>query len=117
MRHKERNSDENYLERIPQRAQQYKYVSDEQGIVTIEIENKGFFNKMAQKIFKKPKISYIHLDEMGSFIWLSMDGEKNLLEIAEKVEEKYGEDAQPLYERLAKYMQILHSYGFLQWVR
>ena len=31
---------------------------------------------MAQKLLKKPKISYIHLDERGSFIWLKIDGEK-----------------------------------------
>ena len=31
------------------------------------------------------------------------------------VESEYGEDANPLYERLAKYFQILDSYGFVHW--
>ena len=31
---------------------------------TLEIENKGIVNKICQKLFKKPKISYVHLDKM-----------------------------------------------------
>ena len=59
--------DENYLERVPVRGD-FKWSADDENKVTIEIENKGFFNRIAQKFFKKPKISYVHLDEMGSFI-------------------------------------------------
>ena len=116
MRKKQKNK-ENYLERIPKRPEKYAYTIGEDGIVTLEIENKGVFNKIAQKFFKKPKISYVHLDEMGSFIWPIMDGKMNITEIGRLVEEKFGEEANPLYERLAKYFQILDSYGFVDWVK
>jgi len=29
------------------------------------------------------------------------------------VESKFGDDAKPIYERLAKFFQILESYGFI----
>ena len=116
MRKKQENK-ENYLERIPKRPEKYAYTVGEDGIVTLHIENKGVFNKIAQKFFKKPKVSYVHLDEMGSFIWPVMDGEKDITEIGKLVEEKFGETAHPLYERLAKYFQILDSYGFVEWVK
>ena len=106
---------ENYLERIPARHQGICWKTDENGIVTLEIENKGVFNKMAQKLLKKPKISYVHLDEMGSFIWHVIDGQKSILELGKAVDEHFGEKAHPLYERLAKYFQILESYGFIEW--
>ena len=105
---------ENYLEKIPFRAD-LKWSADDNGKVTLEIENKGFFNRLAQKLFKKPKISYVHLDETGSFVWPLMDGEKNIIEIGKLVEEKFGEKANPLYERLATYFRILESYGFVKW--
>ena len=70
---------------------------------------------MAQKFFKKPKISYVHLDEMGSFVWPLIDGEMDIIELGKKVEEHFGEKANPLYERLAKYFQILESYNFIIW--
>lgn len=103
---------ENYLEKIPAKSD-YKWTTDDNGTVTLEIENKGLFNKIAQKLFKKPKISYVHLDKMGSFIWPIIDGEKSILDIAEAVDKEFGEEAKPLYERLAKYFQILSSYGFV----
>lgn len=106
---------ENYLERIPKRPEKYGFSVGEDGIVTLHIENKGVFNTIAQKLFKKPKVSYVHLDAMGSFVWPLMDGEKDITEIGKLVDEKFGEEAHPLYERLAKYFQILDSYGFVEW--
>ncbi len=108
---KKQNS-ENFLEKKPVRAE--LIFSEKEGIVTLEIENKNFFNKIAQKFFKKPKISYIYLDEMGSFIWPLLDGERDIIEIGKLVEEKFGEKANPLYERLAEYIKRLASYGFVK---
>ena len=89
--------------------------TDEKGIVTLEIENKGWANKLAQKFFKRPRVSYVHLDEMGSFIWPLIDGENNIIELGKLVQEHFGENANPLYERLARYFQILESYRFVEW--
>ena len=103
---------ENYLERVPVHAE-LKWSADEEGKVTLEIENRGVFNRIAQKFFKKPKISYVHLDEMGSFIWTLIDGEKNIIELGKDVEKRFGEVAHPLYERIATYFKILESYNFI----
>ena len=108
-----KQKEENYLEKIPVRNNAINFTSDENGIVTLEIENKGVFNKLAQKFLKKPKISYVHLDETGSFIWPLIDGKKSILELGKYVEEKFKDKANPLYERLAKYFQILESYHFV----
>ncbi len=106
---------QNYLEKKPMRPEGLNWTKDENGIVTLEIENTGAFNRIAQKLLKKPKISYVHLDEMGSFLWPLIDGEKTITELGEYVKKKFGEKANPLYERLAKYFQILDSYGFVKW--
>lgn len=104
----------NYLKNRPHRSPSIRWSSDENGAVTLEIDNKGFFNRAAQKLFKKPKISYVHLDDMGSFVWPLIDGEHDIIKIGELVKEHFGEKAEPLYERLAKYFKILESYGFIQ---
>ena len=105
----------NYLEKIPRRSERLSWEADEKGKVTLSIENKGVANRIAQLILRKPKISYIHLDEMGSFVWPLIDGEKSILAIGEDVEAHFGEKAHPTYERLAKFFQILDSYGFVAW--
>lgn len=104
--------DENYLLRIPQKNESINWSLDND-LVTLEIENKGIMNRILQKLIKKPKISYIHLDEFGSFVWTITDGEKNIEELGKLVYEKFGDEANPLYERLAKYFEILKSYNFI----
>ena len=46
-------------------------------------------------------------------MWPIIDGEKDITEIGKLVDGHFGEKAHPLYERLAKYFQILESYGFI----
>lgn len=91
--------------------------ADEKGMVTLSIENKGAMNAIFQKLFKKPRISYIHLDETGSFIWQLIDGTRTIGEIAEEVHDHFGEKAEPLYERLLKFFEIVESYNFIQYIR
>lgn len=105
---------ENYLERIPARKDGVLW-SEKDGIVTLETENKGAMNRILQILIKKPKVSYIHLDEIGSFVWTVMDGKKDIIKLGEKVKDRFGEKSEPLYERLVKYFQILESYGFSEW--
>ncbi len=110
---KKKKSNENYLEKIPCRNPLIEWKKDDKGLVTLEIENTGFFNRIAQKLFRKPKISYVHLDETGSFVWPLIDGEKDIVRLGESVKEHFGDAAEPLYERLAKFFQILESYNFI----
>ena len=107
-------SKENYLEKKPMLKTDIVYTVKD-GIVTLEIENKGLMNRIFQKFFNKPKISYIHLDEPGSFAISVANGEKSILEIGEEVKAEFGEKANPLYERLAKFFQIMDSYSFIYW--
>ena len=110
-----KKKNDNFLERKPLRAEGIEWKKDSEGKITLEIQNKGFFNRLAQKLFKKPPVSYVHLDELGSFVWPLADGNLTIVEIGEMVESEFGEKAHPLYERLAKYFRILESYGFIKY--
>ncbi len=104
----------NYLDFVPVHHEQYEYTIEDSGAVTILVENKGLFNRIAQKCFKKPKISHIHLDEMGNFIWPLIDGKHTVYDISELVHEQFGEKAEPLYNRLVQYMRNLENCGFIR---
>ena len=115
MKSKKQNKSENYLDRRPLRAAHLRWSEDNKGLVTLDIDNKGVFNRIAQLLLKKPKVSHIHLDELGSFVWPLLDGQKTIFDIGKEVDAHFGEKAHPLYERLAKYFQILDSYHFIEW--
>ena len=97
---------DNFLEYIPKIKEGISW-KPEQDHVIIDMENKGLANRIAQICFGRPKVSHITLEELGSFIWQQIDGEKSILQIGELVREAFGEKAEPLYERLAQYMTIL----------
>ncbi len=115
MKKKKTDPKENYLEKIPVRPEWLHWSQDEQGNVTLDIENKGIANRIAQKLLKKPKVSHVHLDEIGSFVWPLIDGKSSITDIGIPVEEHFGDRAKPTYERLAKFFQILESYKFIEW--
>ena len=106
---------ENYLERIPARAEGLTWKANSEGMVTLEIQNTGWANRLAQVLLGRPKVSYIHLDELGSFVWPLMDGKTSITELGKLVDAAFGEKAHPLYERLAQHFRILDSYHFIEW--
>lgn len=110
---KNKKQSPNLLDLIPC-CKKHRYEVDGEGKVTVFVENKGFFNFVAQKLLKKPRFSQIHLEELGSFIWQNIDGKKNVKEIADLLHEKFGEKAEPLYPRISVYIKILQNYGFIE---
>ena len=108
------NIGKNYLDFIPFKNKDIIYSSDGKGRVTIDIKNKGIFNMIAHKFFRRPGYTHIHLDDMGSFIWPFIDGKNTVYDIGLLVREHFGENAEPVYERLVLYMRTLESYGFIR---
>ena len=113
MNHKKNNKAANYLDKVPAHSIRYRCGTDGPGRVVILRNNEGLFNRIAQRFFHKPAVSYIHLDEMGSFIWMNINGRRSVYDIAGLVEEHFGEAAEPLYNRLVRYMGTLSKCGFI----
>ena len=65
--------------------------------------------------FNRPRISHIDLDEMGSFLFRQMDGQRTVGQLAELLHAEFGERAEPLYDRLVQYMKILHNNDFIRY--
>ena len=107
---------ENYLDFVPVINGQNTWDQGEDGVVTIHMVNRGFYNTLAQKLFHTPRVSHIKLDEYGSFLWMRIDGITTVGQLALELKEAYGEKAEPLYDRLVKYMQILRNNRFILFV-
>lgn len=103
---------ENYLDKIPMKNNTFSW-EVEDGLVVIHMENKGIYNKIAQKFFGSPKVSHVSLDELGSFVWEQIDGQRSIYQIGQLVNEEFGKSAEPLYERLSKYFYNLNSTKFI----
>ncbi len=104
----------NFLDLHFEKNPEIRWEQGGDGSVTLYMENKGIFNTLAQKFFKKPRFTKVHLEEMGSFIYPIIDSDLDVYELGKKVSDHFGEKAEPLYERLAQYMGMLEDYGFIR---
>ena len=60
----------NYMDKIPCINLNYTWEQSPDGIIVIEMPHTGFYHKIAQKYFHKPKKSHIRLDRYGSTLWV-----------------------------------------------
>jgi hypothetical protein len=106
---------ENYLDYIPVISEKNTWDDKETGLVTIHMVHRGPYAWIAQKVFHRPRVSHIDLDATGSFVFRHIDGQRTVGEIAELVRAEFGQDVEPLYDRLVQYLKILRNNGFIDY--
>ena len=62
----------------------------------------------------KPHIP-IRLDGIGSAVWLACDGIATVGQIAGRLEERFGEDVNPIGERLSKFFREMERTRLIRW--
>ena len=109
-----KNKNNNYLDFIPVRNPKIEFETSEKGQVTLFIEWKGFYHKIAQRIFRRPRVSDIKLDTYGSFVWLSIDDCKDVHQLSKDMDAKFPGMEKSL-SRLIKFLEILHDHKLIHW--
>ena len=82
-------------------------------VIILRRENKGFYNRIAQHLFHRPKTSFIELDEYGSFLWKNYHQQRTVYELGQILKEQFGAEAEPIYDRLIMYLLILRNNRFI----
>lgn len=57
----------------------------------------------------------IRLDELGSFAWRALDGHSTVGEVAERVRDHFGEEAEPVEHRLGQFVVVLRRERFVSY--
>ncbi|BBB33602.1 conserved hypothetical protein [Thermotomaculum hydrothermale] len=103
----------NLLDLIPEKLCESEV--NEEGKVIILAPR--FKSKLGRKIFEpvvKNKYVRIHLDEVGTFVWNEIDGQKNVFELSKMLKNEFGEKVEPVYERIGKFIAIMKVNGFIR---
>ena len=114
MSKKSKKNEKNYLDFIPVKNPDIEYETDENGIVTVFIEWKGFYHKIAQKIFRRPRVSDIKMDKSGSFVWNAIDDEKDVHQLSKEMESEFPKMEKSL-SRLIKFLEIMKDNNLIYW--
>lgn len=115
LKRKKKNNlrEKNLWELVPIRKFDFE-INEEDSLVSILIPK--FTNKFLVKTLmsrlKHPFIK-VKLDEIGSAIWLEIDGVKTVGEIASVIEIKFRDKVQPVEERFQKFFSQLYHHKFI----
>ena len=80
----------------------------------IVIKRDSWLDRLVRKFKKTPEHARIDLDIYGSQVWMLIDGKSDVQEIAKKLKQSFGDDIEPLYERLGAYINILNNNNFIK---
>lgn len=108
-----KKSKTNYLDQIPVRLD-IPWREKENGLVELDFEHKGFFPMIAQKFFKKPRISHIALDQYGSVLWKAIDGNRDVFAIVKMMEAAFPDEVDKMLNRVVTFMTTLQKNHFIK---
>lgn len=103
----------NYFDGVPRRREDRPWRVKEDGIVEIDMENRGFYHFIAQKFFRKPRVSHISLDRYGSVVWQSIDGKNTVLDVIHIMEKEFPNEKDRMLDRVVTYLATLQRSGFI----
>lgn len=98
---------QNYMDMVMFCNPDYKWSENEEGLVTIDVINKGPHHKIAQKLFHKPETSHIALDKYGSVLWKSINGRNTVYDILNIMSETFPDEKDSMLKRVIAFMHTL----------
>lgn len=102
----------NLLELVPVRNIEWKKMEEGQIVLLKPKIRHPFFAKRILPRLKNPYYK-VRLDEVGSYIWEQCDGVQTVKNLAHNLRKKFGEKVEPLYDRLALFLQSLERNQFI----
>lgn len=103
----------NYMEQIPMRDDKHPWRMTVDGMAEVDMEHNGFFDRIAQRVFKKPRTSHIALDKYGTVVWKSMNGENTIADIVQIMEEAFPDETDRMLDRVVTFIITLRHNGFI----
>ncbi len=104
----------NYMDMLVVHTPKLHWHVLENGMVEISMVHRGFYDRIAQQIFHKPRVSRIMLDCYGSRLWLAVDGEHTVYDIVQYMIYSFPEEEDGMPERVVAFMRILQRQHFVE---
>lgn len=91
----------------------HKEFKEENGIITLIFYHNSKWAKLISWIAKKPKVTYLDLDELGSYFWSNSNGEKTVELLIEEMSVKFNDNTKSMETRVIKFAEHLAVKGYL----
>jgi hypothetical protein len=105
----------NYLDLTPVRLMEDQLTDDGRIDILLPRFNRRFWREIYRNS-KKGAYIHIHLDEIGSAIWLLIDGQKKVIKIYDELNEMKADKLQPEEEtekRVTQFLSMLYQERYI----
>jgi len=108
-------NNDNFLLYVP--AKKHKYYEIKKGKVFLIFHHDKPVEKIMRWLIKKPYVSDIELDTMGSRVWELINGQNTVYDIGKELIKVYSKECEPVYDRLILYIRYLIKKGWISFDR
>jgi hypothetical protein len=103
---KKRKTAVNLLDLVPQRVKDWETEPDGRVVVLQPRFEHPFLERHLLPRMSRPYFR-VRLDQYGTAVWLQIDGLNSVRRIGELLQEQYGQDVEPIFQRLGLFVQQL----------
>lgn len=96
----------NLLELRPLRSVDWEATEDGRVVLLVPKFRHPFLVKWLMPLLAKPYLR-VKLDVHGSFMWSLCDGTTRVREMGERLKQKFGDEVEPVYDRMGKFLRKL----------
>lgn len=104
--------DVNLLEIKPVRLAEWEEVGDRVVVIRPGPAGRGI-KRLVNLLFFALAARRIRLDDVGSFAWKQLDGDRTVAQVAEELRDRFGERVEPAEERLGHQVRVLRREGLV----
>jgi len=103
----------NLFEMVPDRV--HEWAEDAEGKIRVLVPRygKSAVGRWFASLMGRPHIE-VRLDDIGSAIWRACDGGTPVVDIAHRIEKRFGAMVDPVEDRLARYLRQLERGGLVR---
>ncbi len=112
---KENHKEDNFLLYVPKKKHEAWEIRN--GKVYLIFYHDKIVERFVRWLVKKPNVSDMELDEIGSKVWQYIDDKRTVYDIGQELLKNFGEKMNPVYDRLIMYLRFLNRKGWISFDR
>ena len=115
MKTKKLNTPLNLLEMVPEKCMVWEQNADGLTVILKPKFASSILRRYLLPRLKNPNFK-ISLDEKGSFLWEQIDGCRSVKGLSVLFADRFGDEAEPLLDRLSFFLQQLEQHRFIRYI-
>ncbi|KLU61294.1 coenzyme PQQ synthesis protein D (PqqD) [Peptococcaceae bacterium CEB3] len=106
---------DNYLLYIP--VKKHRHWELRNDVVFLVFEHDKPAERFVHWLVKKPTVSDLELDRVGSKVWQNIDGQNTVYQIGQNIGREFGQAFDPDFQRLMRFLNYLNKKGWISFTR